>query len=117
MLTLAIEQLGNSRLPYPPLPFFFFFLKETLPIHPPGETAHVIKSLPCQLIHGFINIQMCYQTGSRSSGRVRRGGGGLSVYFALVYCSINYPAVDAPRNNATHHQAPVNHQKYTHPHY
>ena len=58
---------------------------------------------------------MCYQTGSRSSGRVRRWGGGLSVYFALVYCSINYPAVDAALNNATHHQAPVNHQKYTHP--
>lgn len=79
-----IEQLGNSWLPYPPLPPF----KVTLPIHPPGETAHVIKSLPCQLIHGFINIQMCYQTGTRSSGRV---GGALSL-LAVVYYSINYPA-------------------------
>lgn len=79
------EQLGNSWLPYPPLPPF----KVTLPIRPPGETAHVIKSLPCQLIHGFINIQMCYQTGTGSSGGV---GGALSL-LAVVYFSVNYPAV------------------------
>ncbi len=79
-----IEQLGDSWLPYPPLPPF----KVTLPVHPPGETAHVIKSLPCQLIHGFINIQMCYQTGTRSSGRV----GGALTLLAVVYHSINYLA-------------------------
>lgn len=80
------EQLGNSWFPYPPFPL----LKVTL--HPPGETAHVIKSLPCQLIHGFINIQMCYQTGTGSSGRV----GGAPSLLAVVYYSINYPAVLPP---------------------
>lgn len=46
-------------------------LKATLPVCSPGETARVIKYLPCQLIHSFINIQMCYQTGSGSSWRSR----------------------------------------------
>ena len=106
-----IEQLGNSRLPYPPLPLF----KVTLPIHPPGETAHVIKSLPCQLIHGFINIQMCYQTGTRSSRRVE---GALSL-LAVVYYSINYPAVGMLCSSKQCHTSSSlsKSSQYTRPHY
>lgn len=106
---IRIEQLGNSWLPFPPLPLF----KVTLPIHPPGETAHVIKSLPCQLIHGFINIQMCYQTGTRSSGRV---GGALSL-LTVVYDSINYLAVDVLRSSKQCHTSSSlsKSSKYTHP--
>lgn len=59
----------------------------------------MIKSLPCQLIHGFINIQMCYQTGTRSSGRVR---GALSL-LTVVYYSINYPAVGMLRSSKQCH--------------
>lgn len=108
-LNTRVEQLGNSpSSPSSSSFLFFFFFKESLPIHSPGETVHVIKSLPCQLIHGFINIQMCYQTGTRSSGRdgagvcVWRAGAALSL-LAVVYDSINYPAVGLLRSSKQRH--------------
>ena len=85
ILSLAGSKSENiSRLPLLPLPLF----RVALHIHSPGKSAHVIKSLPCQLTHCFINIQMCYQTGTRSSWQSLE----TQIWLAAAYCSINYPA-------------------------